>query len=639
MRRVLLLVLYKSLWLSLFWGLGIMWKGRRNGEKAVPAGVQRWGGILCALWLALPVRVSMSIRYRVEVSPPRENMIKALEPTAIPVSAAPVRPVSPPVSLFEVATAVWLAGAAVVFLFHIVGYLRACGQLRRWKTKEVTQDLGRHQRVRIAYSLSAEVPVTEGLLHPVVWLPEGWRERDCSYALSHEITHIRQGDVWVKWLLLWVKGLYWFHPLVFRFSRWLAETLEYACDEKVMQDASLEARREYSLSILEASGQVRSQMFSDGFLGFAEERSKMVSRIERIMNSRERTGFTWKKKLGMCLAAVLLTGCSVVNLQVEAMAVPAAEVPEMKVSSGMAEKADDAASAPVDNQDEAADAFQLEVFPCEAYEVVFPARYRYRDEEEVVRNELIFLVNPGTAVKAISDETVIETGQIPFYGKYVITENDGYQMRYCHLNGIRVSQGDVLKQGDLIGFAGTTGAATCHQCELRVERKDGSPVDLSGYTESYEGEGAEIQEAYEEDEAEPPKLQAVSFQLEVFPCEAYMVAFPTMYETDTDAVKQYLMFYANPGTEVHSVADEIVVKVEQKPYYGKYVVTENDGFRFQYSHLEDIFVEIGDVLPQGSLIGTVGATGAVKHYMCELGIQSKDGAPAGLSEDGKGDEW
>lgn len=292
MRRVLLLVLYKSLWLSLFWGLGIMWKGRRNGEKAVPAGVQRWGGILCALWLALPVRVSMSIRYRVEVSPPRENMIKALEPTAIPVSAAPVRPVSPPVSLFEVATAVWLAGAAVVFLFHIVGYLRACGQLRRWKTKEVTQDLGRHQRVRIAYSLSAEVPVTEGLLHPVVWLPEGWRERDCSYALSHEITHIRQGDVWVKWLLLWVKSLYWFHPLVFRFSRWLAETLEYACDEKVMQDASLEARREYSLSILEASGQVRSQMFSDGFLGFAEERSKMVSRIERIMNSRERTGFT-----------------------------------------------------------------------------------------------------------------------------------------------------------------------------------------------------------------------------------------------------------------------------------------------------------------------------------------------------------
>ena len=60
---------------------------------------------------------------------------------------------------------------------------------------------------------------------------------------------------------------------------------------------------------------------------------------------------------------------------------------------------------------------------------------------------------------------------------------------------------------------------------------------------------------------------------------------------------------------------------------------------FQYSHLEKISVNVGDVLNQGSLIGTVGASGAVKHYMCELRVQSKDGNPVDLSKYGKGYEW
>lgn len=510
MRRVLLLVLYRSLWFSLFWGLGMMWKRRRNGKRAVPAGVQRWIGILCALWLALLGTVSMSIRYRVDASPVRGNTAKVLSPAvAVPVSAVPVQNVSLQIQLLDVVAIIWLAGAAVVFLFHMGAYLRTCRSLRRWKTGEMTRSEG-NQGVRIAYTCSADVPMTEGLLRPVIWFPDSWREKDCGYALLHEMTHIRRGDVWVKWLLLWVKSLYWFQPLVFRFSRWAAETLEYACDEQVVREASPEQRREYCLAILEAAGQGQYRMFADGFLRFAEERSKMVSRIERIMNLKKESGFPLKKKLGICLLAVLLTGCSVLNLQVEEMPVPTGGRPEGETSAGMSEvendrddklakmsepvkpakKEDETVRMQADNQteqDEAPVGFQLEMFPCEAYKVVFPAWYKYKDKEETIINELIFYANPGVEVRAIFDETVIETGQVPFVGKYVITESDGYQMRYCHFKEITINVGDVLKQGDTIGFVGTIGAATCYQCELRIQRKDGSPVDLSQYADSIEG--------------------------------------------------------------------------------------------------------------------------------------------------------
>ena len=135
------------------------------------------------------------------------------------------------------------------------------------------------------------------------------------------------------------------------------------------------------------------------------------------------------------------------------------------------------------------------------------------------------------------------------------------------------------------------------------------------------------------DDLEAKEKQPVEYELEVFPCEAYRVAFPIFYETSPEAVKKDLMFYANPGTKVYSVADEIVVETGRKGYYGKYVVTESGNYQFQYSHLEDFSVDVGDVLNQGSLIGTV------KHYMCELRVQSKDGNPADLSKYGKGYEW
>lgn len=512
MKILFVQILYRSVWFSLVSCLGIAYKKRKYRQHIIPTQLQRLAGVFFSIWLALPVTVSMNIYYRAEIFFSKEKAVAILNNSSdMPVPPEPVQTNLSRLHFFDAVAAIWLLGAAVVFLFHIGGYICTNRNLRRWRTSKILQGMerpedGRYKNVRIAYSLSASVPLTEGLLRPVIWLPNSWKQEDSKYALLHETTHIRQGDILVKWLLLWVKSLYWFHPLIFRFSRNVSETLEYACDERALRNASMETRRKYSLTILKASGQVNYQKFSDGILGLVEEKSQMVSRIEKIMRPKEISGsMDFRTKLGACFLAFLMAG-SIVSFHVKAKPQP-----------------------------------------------VFAAD------------------------NAINEEPASIT---------------------------------------IAGFS-----------------KDDEEMDNTANKKTVSVEHVQP------DEPETKEEQPVEFELEIFPCEAYRVAFPVWYETSPEAVKQDLMFYANIGTKVYSVANETVVETGRKGYYGKYVITESGNYQFQYSHLEKISVNVGDVLNQGSLIGTVGASGAVKHYMCELRVQSKDGNPVDLSKYGKGYEW
>ena len=68
----------------------------------------------------------------------------------------------------------------------------------------------------------------------------------------------------------------------------------------------------------------------------------------------------------------------------------------------------------------------------------------------------------GTPVKASGDGKVILSGKNYFYtGNMVIIDHgQGLQTIYAHLKEAKVHEGDVVKQGDIIGLVGKTGRAT-----------------------------------------------------------------------------------------------------------------------------------------------------------------------------------
>lgn len=74
-----------------------------------------------------------------------------------------------------------------------------------------------------------------------------------------------------------------------------------------------------------------------------------------------------------------------------------------------------------------------------------------------------FAAPRGTPVYAAGDGTVDYLGRYGSYGKFVrISHGSGYQTAYAHLNrfGKGKRKGGKVKQGDVIGYVGTTGRST-----------------------------------------------------------------------------------------------------------------------------------------------------------------------------------
>ncbi len=79
----------------------------------------------------------------------------------------------------------------------------------------------------------------------------------------------------------------------------------------------------------------------------------------------------------------------------------------------------------------------------------------------------------GTPIIASKDGRVIYTGTRGGYGKTVMLEHDkNFVTLYAHLSSIKVVNGDIVKQGDVIGYMGSTGKSTGSHLHFEIQ-KDG----------------------------------------------------------------------------------------------------------------------------------------------------------------------
>ena len=94
-----------------------------------------------------------------------------------------------------------------------------------------------------------------------------------------------------------------------------------------------------------------------------------------------------------------------------------------------------------------------------------------------MHNGLDFAGSRGTPIVAGGDGVVEFAGRQSGYGLTVeIRHNNGFMTRYAHLNRIRVSEGERVSRGELIGDMGTTGRSTGVHLHYEVHR-NGTPVN------------------------------------------------------------------------------------------------------------------------------------------------------------------
>jgi murein DD-endopeptidase MepM/ murein hydrolase activator NlpD len=84
----------------------------------------------------------------------------------------------------------------------------------------------------------------------------------------------------------------------------------------------------------------------------------------------------------------------------------------------------------------------------------------------------------GTPFRAVFAGEVKQAGFLRYYGQTVLVDHGAYISVYAHANGLRVSAGDRVEQGQVLGFVGNSGLVEGSGYQLYFEiRYNGSPQD------------------------------------------------------------------------------------------------------------------------------------------------------------------
>ena len=380
---------------------------------------------------------------------------------------------------------VWLACAIFFAAYFAIGY--AC-MVRRFHGTRLTPqpsidallDRFRFSREpRICVTSNRRAPLTFGIFHPTVLLPEDLPVGDVQFrlVLAHELAHIRRKDCLRKLLLTVCLCLYWWNPLVWLMV-WLANRdMELACDEAVLRALGPDCRKAYALALLDmAQRNLKSAPLCSGFA-----RSGTEERIRAILSFKR-----FPARAAVFASVLFLLSAGVFATQ----AVPAQSAapvlteersvsePENVPAPASPAPAKETAvqpeiSAPEPEPEILPEAAPKYVFPLENADAAVNDSYGWREHpvsKKVSFHSGVDLDAPaGSNVLAVADGTVLHAEYNKAYGYFVLLEHeDGVQTLYAHLQELMTAPGDEVKQGQIIGLVGSSGWATGPHLHLGV---------------------------------------------------------------------------------------------------------------------------------------------------------------------------
>ena len=94
-------------------------------------------------------------------------------------------------------------------------------------------------------------PAVYGFIHPVILIPEDRSNPVTAPVLLHELTHFRQGDMWIKLILDLIVCLFWWNPLAYLLRTSVQHALELKCDTDVRACLDESQQVQYYQSLLE----------------------------------------------------------------------------------------------------------------------------------------------------------------------------------------------------------------------------------------------------------------------------------------------------------------------------------------------------------------------------------------------------
>ena len=195
--------------------------------------------------------------------------------------------------LYPLLLGIWITGAGCLLLYNGISLVRL---KRRLKWAEIKN----------GYRISKfiETPFVLGIFSPQIYLPQGMGEKETTYVLEHERTHIMRKDHMIKPVCLILTCIYWFNPFVWTAFLLMDRDMEMSCDEYVIGRMGETIKADYSQSLLQfATGRKPLSVP----LAFGENNVK--KRVRNVLTFKKKAVWISVVAVVLCITAgaVLLT--------------------------------------------------------------------------------------------------------------------------------------------------------------------------------------------------------------------------------------------------------------------------------------------------------------------------------------------
>jgi beta-lactamase regulating signal transducer with metallopeptidase domain len=233
---------------------------------------------------------------------------------------------------------IWLIGATAYGARLLTASLLLDRHLRRQRPlrepaidrllDDCRQRMGIRRQMDVIETARVRSPALFGLVRPRLLIPpgvlRGFTETDLRHVLMHELAHLRRGDLWLNWWMVWIQAVHWFNPLVWLLFARIRSDRELACDALAMARTAEADRATYGQTVLKLLERLAAPSPVPGSVGVLEDRRAIERRVESIIRFRPCQRCPWVV-VGLWLGLAGLTLTDGRSVTAAAGASPAAQ--------------------------------------------------------------------------------------------------------------------------------------------------------------------------------------------------------------------------------------------------------------------------------------------------------------------------
>ena len=197
--------------------------------------------------------------------------------------------------LYQIIFAVSLTISIILLAIKLIRYLnykrrifQICHEDERISILAKSAKLSTEKKVIITILCAdAQVsPFVFGVFHPVIVIPAHvYTDEELKQVLEHELTHIRQHDLYIKAAFNILTAIFWWNPFIWMIRKKTDEAIEISNDLSLLRKMSEEEKTDYASLIVKTTA-LQLYHGKDYSLSLATHGDPLIKRrVENLLNS------------------------------------------------------------------------------------------------------------------------------------------------------------------------------------------------------------------------------------------------------------------------------------------------------------------------------------------------------------------